>query len=40
VLVITDGLCDALTIRREHAFLLPSGRNLPVRTAGPVFRIK
>lgn len=39
VLVITDGLCDRLSIRREHAFLLPPGRSLPFQSKGPVFRM-
>ncbi len=39
VLIITDGRCDKLFIRREHAFLLPVGRDLPFVPRGPVFRI-
>jgi predicted metal-dependent peptidase len=39
VLIITDGLCDVLSIRREHAFLLPAGRHLPFVPRGQVFRI-
>jgi predicted metal-dependent peptidase len=39
LLVITDGYCDRLLIRREHAFLLPAGANLPFIPRGPVFRI-
>jgi predicted metal-dependent peptidase len=39
VLIITDGECDRLQIRREHAFLLPQGRHLPFVPKGPVFRI-
>ncbi len=39
LLVITDGQCDRLRIRREHAFLLPRGRHLPFVPRGPVFRI-
>jgi predicted metal-dependent peptidase len=39
VLVITDGECDVLKIRREHAFLVPQGRSLPFPPLGPVFRI-
>src|SRR5262249_39500115 len=38
ILVITDGFCDALRIRRDHAFLLPKGRSLPFSARGPVFR--
>jgi predicted metal-dependent peptidase len=40
LLVITDGSCDSLEIRRKHAFLIPRGRNLPFVPAGPVFRIE
>lgn len=39
LLVITDGQCDRLRIRREHAFLLPRGRRLPFVPRGEVFRI-
>jgi predicted metal-dependent peptidase len=39
LLVITDGQCDRLRIRREHAFLLPEGRRLPFVPRGEVFRI-
>jgi predicted metal-dependent peptidase len=37
ILIITDGACDVLTVRREHAFLMPQGARLPFRTAAPVF---
>lgn len=40
ILVITDGYCDRLRIRREHAFLVPEGRYLPFVPRGPVFRIR
>jgi predicted metal-dependent peptidase len=40
ILVITDGYCDALRIRREHAFLIPAGASLPFRPRGPVFHMK
>lgn len=39
LLIITDGYCDKLVIRREHAFLLPEGRNLPFVPKGKVFRM-
>jgi predicted metal-dependent peptidase len=39
VLVITDGACDVLRVRREHAFLIPAGAHLPFRARGPVFRM-
>jgi predicted metal-dependent peptidase len=39
LLVITDGACDRLQVRREHAFLVPPGRSLPFVPKGPVFRI-
>jgi len=40
VLVITDGICDVLKIRREHAFLIPAGAGLPFTPRGPVFRVR
>lgn len=39
VLVITDGWCDVLRVRREHAFLIPPGAALPFTPRGPVFRL-
>lgn len=39
VLVVTDGWCDILRIRREHAFLIPQGASLPFTPRGPVFRL-
>lgn len=40
LLLITDGFCDRLAIRREHAFLLPQGRSLPFTAKGPVFWLR
>ncbi|MFC7716183.1 vWA domain-containing protein [Nonomuraea recticatena] len=40
ILVITDGDCDVLRIRREHAFLIPQSARLPFRPRGPVFAMK
>jgi predicted metal-dependent peptidase len=40
ILVITDGYCEPLTIRREHAFLLPRGGSLPFRPRGEVFEVR
>jgi predicted metal-dependent peptidase len=37
ILMITDGFCDSLLIRRSHAFLLPEGRRLPFDTRAPIF---
>ena len=39
ILIITDGDCDVLRVRREHAFLLPKGRRLPFEPRGEVFRV-
>ncbi|MBT3165798.1 hypothetical protein HTV80_22205 [Streptomyces sp. Vc74B-19] len=39
VLVITDGWCDVLRVRREHAYLIPQGARLPFAPRGPVFRV-
>ncbi len=40
LLLITDGACDQLRIKRDHAFLLPEGRALPFAPRGRVFRIR
>ncbi|BBC31662.1 uncharacterized protein SGFS_029560 [Streptomyces graminofaciens] len=40
VLVITDGWCDVLRVRREHAYLVPQGARLPFTARGPVFRVR
>ncbi|MGO9411690.1 MAG: DUF2201 family putative metallopeptidase [Spirochaetia bacterium] len=40
ILIITDGYCDALSVRRTHAFLVPRGRRLPFAPQGPVFYIE
>ncbi len=40
ILIITDGYCDHVRVRREHAFLLPEGHSLPFVPRGPVFRLK
>ncbi|VEG29758.1 vWA domain-containing protein [Actinomyces howellii] len=39
ILVITDGACDVLSIRREHAFLMPRGCRLPFNPRGEVFEM-
>jgi len=40
ILVITDGQCDVVRVRREHAFLTPAGAHLPFTPRGPVFRLR
>ena len=40
LLIITDGWCDRLHIRRDHAFLIPFGGHLPFVPRGKVFRIQ
>ncbi|OKJ26499.1 hypothetical protein AMK22_31660 [Streptomyces sp. CB01580] len=40
VLVITDGCCDVLRVRTEHAYLVPEGASLPFTPQGPVFRLR
>ncbi|WP_258024814.1 vWA domain-containing protein [Streptomyces bambusae] len=40
VLIVTDGWCDTLRVRREHAFLVPQGAVLPFTPCGPVFRME
>lgn len=37
ILIITDGMCDYLTVRCAHAFLLPEGGRLPFDTRAPIF---
>ena len=39
ILLITDGQCDVVRVRREHAWLIPAGASLPFTPRGPVFRI-
>ncbi len=39
VLLITDGQCDVLRVRREHAYLVPRDAGLPFTPRGPVFRM-
>lgn len=40
ILIITDGACDHVRVRREHAFLVPAGARLPFTPKGPVFRVR
>lgn len=41
LLIITDGACDRLNIYgRKHAYLIPSGCNLPFQPRGEVFILK
>ncbi|MEV5439962.1 hypothetical protein AB0K80_28740 [Streptomyces sp. NPDC052682] len=40
VLIITDGWCDTLRVRGEHAYLIPQGARLPFTARGPVFRVR
>jgi len=37
ILIITDGQCDVLKIKNEHAFLVPQHARLPFKAKGPVF---
>ncbi|MBK6734118.1 MAG: peptidase [bacterium] len=39
LLIITDGGCDVVKIRREHAFLMPRRGQLPFVARGKVFRM-
>jgi predicted metal-dependent peptidase len=39
ILVITDGQCDKLSVKRSHAYLLPSGKRLPFAPIGEVFAL-
>lgn len=40
ILVITDGYCDRVRVRNEHAYLLPQGRSLPFVPKGEVFFVR
>src|SRR6185436_4472472 len=40
ILIITDGFCDRLNVRRDHAFLLPEGKSLPFVPKGRVFGVR
>ncbi|MEU4291491.1 hypothetical protein AB0E63_24955 [Kribbella sp. NPDC026596] len=40
ILLITDGHCDVVRVRREHAWLIPAGASLPFTARGPVFRVQ
>ncbi len=39
ILIITDGACDVLQVRRPHAFLIPLGARLPFTPRGEVFHL-
>jgi predicted metal-dependent peptidase len=39
ILIITDGECDVLTLKRDHAYLIPEGRRLPFSPMGSVFKL-
>ncbi len=39
ILIITDGECDRVVVRNEHAYLLPRGSNLPFVPKGKVFYV-
>ncbi len=39
ILIITDGGCDKLSIKRDHAFLIPSYARLPFVPKGKVFNL-
>ncbi|GAB4584851.1 hypothetical protein [Nocardia sp. IFM 10818] len=40
ILIITDGRCDVLRVRHEHAYLILAGAALPFRPRGPVLRMR
>jgi predicted metal-dependent peptidase len=40
ILIITDGYCDVIRVRREHAYLMPAGARLPFTPRGPVFEVR
>lgn len=40
ILIITDGRCDVLRVRHEHAFLVPADAQLSFTPHGPVFHVR
>ncbi|WP_241995626.1 hypothetical protein [Kribbella sp. VKM Ac-2568] len=40
ILLITDGYCDVVRVRRDHAWLIPASATLPFTPRGPVFRVQ
>lgn len=40
IMIITDGECDRLSLRRDHCFVLPAGARLPFKVSGSVFHIR
>ncbi len=40
ILLVTDGGCDRVRIKRDHAVLMPAGARLPFVPGGPVFRLR
>jgi len=40
ILLITDGWCDRVRIRRDHGILVPGSAKLPFVPRGPVFRLR
>ncbi|MVO99561.1 DUF2201 family putative metallopeptidase [Paenibacillus lutrae] len=40
ILIITDGFCDKVRVKRDHAYMLPKGHHLPFVPKGPVFRME
>lgn len=40
ILVITDGYCDRVRVRNEHAYLLPQGHSLPFVPKGKVYFVR
>jgi predicted metal-dependent peptidase len=39
ILIITDGYCDVVRVRRNHAWLVPAGHSLPFTPKGPIFSL-
>jgi predicted metal-dependent peptidase len=40
ILLVTDGWCDRVRIRRDHGILVPASAKLPFVPRGPVFRLR
>lgn len=40
LLIITDGYCERkIEVKRDHAYVIPAGSDLPFTPTGPVFRV-
>ncbi|MEV8536999.1 hypothetical protein [Streptomyces sp. NPDC051211] len=40
ILIVADGRCDVLRVRREHELPHPPGARLPFTPRGPVYQVR